>query len=406
MRLRHWMTSIAALLAVAVGGTDARAEDYDPTRVVPAGAPNFNITGRPGGHGFEGAIPEGHYPLISNSGAMGAGPAVMGAGMTGPTPPGAYVNPGAIPGHSSLSNAPLPQEFQPWPQMSPFQNRFSQHYNDDGLWFHDFNNDSRRYFFTMDALLTKFRYPKERVIGSDRTDPQIVPNAAAAGTTSGTQTGNNPLDPINTTVLFAPTTTGEAFDNWDPALGTKVSFGFFDPDKSGFAMNGFWTGEMDDTQRFGIPGSVSRFTLVTRCQKPGAPTGRRGTAVGAEPKHGLRHERVHDIQTTSLGRGSPGHDDAVGQPEALESSHDLGSSLPGALRKALTGRVVTVVSTTPFRCRQAVTPIRTRFQNFARAAMAGCSESTTRATSWDPKSACGMTWVEKTSRWSVKPKSA
>ena len=62
--------------------------------------------------------------------------------------------------HSPVSWGALPnQGYEPWPTVSPFENKFSQHLNRNGLWFSDSATPTgagqREYFFTIDALRTK-----------------------------------------------------------------------------------------------------------------------------------------------------------------------------------------------------------------------------------------------------------
>jgi len=313
MRLQHWMTSVTALLLIGVSAPEASAQQYDPTRVIPAkGSHLAGPTGLPPSSVFSGAIPDGNYPLMP------------GAGMgNGPMPPGSYVNPGAIPNYHAVSagqqgGPPVPNQFNPWPQMSPYDHSFSEHYNDDGLWFHDHNNDARRYFFSADYIRTKFRLPREGLVGSENTDPNqfsgILTGSGGQGTGTDADTGdtvdsNN--EPVTTegrgqevtggdtsggtggdtdqtdafgldieTVPFAPTTTREAFENWEHARGVRLKFGFWEPDASGFELDGFWTGRWDDTQDYGIPGANNAQPETLMVNNPGLPLDDIGVALG------------------------------------------------------------------------------------------------------------------------------
>ena len=59
----------------------------------------------------------------------------------------------------------IPQNYQPWPNISPFENAFQQHSNQNGLWFSDTKPFSQSgqggsgssFFFQMDYLKTKTR---------------------------------------------------------------------------------------------------------------------------------------------------------------------------------------------------------------------------------------------------------
>ncbi len=257
MRLQHWVIPFIGLLLALEGSGTARAQFYDPTQVVPADGsafagptPAVPMPVNPASAG--GPIAEEQFPYFDPTGPVP---------YSGPGAPagGAFI-PGEYPSYTPIGYAPegyggMPAQFQPWPQISPYDHSFSDHFVDQqGLWNHDFNDDGRKVFMTIDATLTSFRFPKDRLIGSEAVDPGIFvrPRPSTEGLLGA--------DPVRT---------NEVFKEWDSAVGLMIRLGFVDPDQSGVELKGLWTGEWTDSQLFGNLGADQDHPLLLNVRNPG-----------------------------------------------------------------------------------------------------------------------------------------
>lgn len=90
---------------------------------------------------------------------------------------------------------------QPWPHISPFENRYAEHNHERGLWFFRSDNSQRRYFANLDYRYASYRRPDVTRVGADVALGDI-PN----------------VDP-NNRLAFLPVDTGVLFDSFVANLG-------------------------------------------------------------------------------------------------------------------------------------------------------------------------------------------
>ena len=79
-------------------------------------------------------------------------PSAGGPPQSGPLPPG------VLPGG----------DLRPFPRISPYENRFNQHFNDGGLWFNETSNAPRKYYGSASYLNGGFKNPNRVEVGSRR----------------------------------------------------------------------------------------------------------------------------------------------------------------------------------------------------------------------------------------------
>jgi len=166
---------------------------------------------------------------------------------------------GSAPGAASVGQPQLPQigsypdTYNAWPNISPYDNKFSQHYNAKGLWYHDWNNKRRSYFFNADALVSKFKDPEELLIGDSRVAffPQL-----------------QPFFPVDGGVFHSTTVAPAGIDEFaverqselDPiSPGVRLNWGFFDPDDSGFELVGYWLSDSEHLFKRGLDQTDGNF---------------------------------------------------------------------------------------------------------------------------------------------------
>ena len=152
------------------------------------------------------SYPEGYPPgMVDESGAYGPMDPNLEMGMAPPgeTPPG----------------------MQPWPGISPFDHRFSEHYNDNGLWMHNTNDSQRKWNGGIEFLwvgLQKINSDQQRI-------------GYPIYRSSFTQRLHRDLSVFK--------------DNMS-AAGVRPYLMFTDPDDSGAEVSGFWTGSPDESHLF------------------------------------------------------------------------------------------------------------------------------------------------------------
>jgi len=222
MRLQHWMIPAMAMLVALTSSRPASAQ-YDPTYVVPADAPQFAAQ----------PAPFPYYDAAANGGILQAGyqePVAppMVAPLQGSNefvPP--YVATQASPlliNPPASAQYPEPGLYPPWPQISPYDHRFQEHSREDGLWFQRTNDEADRHVFTADVIFPRFRRPHNGFIGAPDS---IIPDPLISGTR-------------------------DVFDEFTFSVGLRLGLELIRPDDSGFNLEGFWTGQNDDTERFDL----------------------------------------------------------------------------------------------------------------------------------------------------------
>ena len=173
---------------------------------------------------------------------------------------GSAAGPITAPGMSPISTNPpgasgLPQNFQPWPGISPFDHQYSEHFVDrDGLWkWRGYNNRRRKYFLGIEYIQTSFKEPKLRRIGDPNTvslSDDIIQPFTPPDPTDPTVTTDPPPQYFNGT--FAPTNTRTAFTS-ESQPGTRVRWGYMDPQHQGFEATFWWTQDLNTDKVKGVP---------------------------------------------------------------------------------------------------------------------------------------------------------
>jgi len=215
MRLQHWLTSLLSVLAVLTASS------------------NLHAQGVPGG--FAPADPG----LLND---------LSGHGSNRPPIQDQY---GGIPSSHQISTAPpgaaaLPPTMNPYPAISPFENRFDETYNSGGLWFNDTNNEADKQFFTMSAFFARLNKPGNGYFGN--------PNGADRGIIL-----IDPEDRIYTINYRSFDMTNFADNEHLKTEGMMLRWGQMMPDQTGIVADAFWasdygvtTGLTSDTARDGL----------------------------------------------------------------------------------------------------------------------------------------------------------
>jgi hypothetical protein len=172
----------------------------------------------------------------------------------------------------------IPEGFQPWPQISPFDPANvgqTQHFNSDGLWFKRMLYRRRDYFANIGVTAVQFRNVGSAIIGSpyipSNTDGSLagpgVP-VGFAGVPTGSTIGDdsNGYFVISNRILPLPalsTTAGEYVENpntnlypiWSTSIlgspsavaGIQGELGFFNEDDTGVKLTGWGAMEAETT---------------------------------------------------------------------------------------------------------------------------------------------------------------
>ncbi|MEX0715471.1 MAG: hypothetical protein WD066_02745 [Planctomycetaceae bacterium] len=239
MRLPFWLATVVGILPALAGGGEAIAD---------------GPWSQPG--------PE-TYGAASFDGPPGAPPQFFGSspyeGFPGtPPPPG---SPGVYPTNTPVAvqqgATGLPPGANPWPQISPYDNAFDQHYQKDGLWHRMVSNDFDRTVI-VEGLVTRYRRPSGSFVGSTDIDSQIFFGGVAQAQ------GFSPSSPVNLR-------TGVFNDIWDETGGVRVRLGHMQPDGSGLEFTGFWGGHYRNSLLFGDPNANFNDIDSLRADNPGLP---------------------------------------------------------------------------------------------------------------------------------------
>lgn len=132
--------------------------------------------------------------------------------------------------------AAFPAEFDPWPNVSPYDNNFVQHLNVDGLWVAEQNNEPIRSSLTLESLVSRFKRPEQRLVGSFGA-PRMEGDV---------------FSPIDLGAFWAPAA-GSPFivplavsqvQEGDPiAPGIRAVWAQTHPDGSGVELSGYWSND-------------------------------------------------------------------------------------------------------------------------------------------------------------------
>lgn len=210
-----FIAALSMILAVSVGRTAS-------AQFAPAGSPS----GGADAFGPGAAPPEAFAP-----------------GQFGPPPPPAEALP--------------PANYQPnmlaWPRISPFDNRFSEHYVDDGLWHHERSNAPRQYYASAAAWVGGYRKPGREMVGNPEANAALPPpprrdirfQPATTGAFFGDYIGA-PLVFQNGRLALSTERILQQVGEGEPTeVGVRAKWGFVEPDNTGFELEGFWMPETD-----------------------------------------------------------------------------------------------------------------------------------------------------------------
>ena len=217
MRLQHWIVPALGMV-VALGGSRHVSAQYDPTRVVPADDPYAAAA--------QASTP---FPYYDPSASYG-----QPTGAPQPAVPADWIEPGQVANYSPLlvnppDSAAFPAGFQPYPNISPYDHRLQEHFQEQGLWFQNIDNSQDRHIFSIDVLLVGFREPVNRLIGAPNVfaNPLVVPNPFTDGEFAFRSNFTRDFD---------------MFNHFENSIGAKLRLGSLSVDDSGFMLVGFSTG--------------------------------------------------------------------------------------------------------------------------------------------------------------------
>ena len=268
VRLTHYSAAIFGILVMVCGVPSARAQS-DPFQIgtssVFPSRPGL-VTVRGQSPGF--VVPGGYS---AERGAVGNRP-VMAANYYAPGQQGIPMQGG--------------QSMQAWPRISPFENQFTEHRNEGGLWFRETRNGRRRYFAGMSAMFFDHHKPQSGLFGN----AIFADNAAADGRSV------IPINGINTA--------GDSVFNRNfKTEGIRVNWGYWDIDDTGLEIVGWWASQ--NTMDFNAFTNFDLALLPTFEPRGYVVPANNGTPDGAilffNGSHALRYRQVAaNVQVTRM----------------------------------------------------------------------------------------------------------
>jgi len=239
MRVHPWIVCIFSVMALFTSQTGF--------------AQNGDMGGLPGPGAAGGPLyPPNQYAPV-NAGAPGAGgfvppPPGGPAGAWDPIAAGQNGGPGYHP------------DRKPGPNISPFEHRYAEHQNEDGLWFFQSDNSNRRYYANFDIRIGRYRRPDQTKVGVDVAPPGFTPRFNGAPFPDFVPDDGGPNAPffdflqVDTGVFFDSfvgnrnqintIAVGERSGEPDPSVnGFNLEWGFRDPGGNGLELAGWYTPE-------------------------------------------------------------------------------------------------------------------------------------------------------------------
>ena len=134
MRKQHWLAPVFSAFLMLVCGRDVAAQSNPAREVVRQPPSPISISGT--------SVHEASFA----------------PGMQAPQQAASIPSYGAVAFPGQPGGA-MPAGMNPWPAGSPFDHHYSQHQNEEGLWFWNNNSRGRQFRFTADALISKYRMP-------------------------------------------------------------------------------------------------------------------------------------------------------------------------------------------------------------------------------------------------------
>ena len=157
-----------------------------------------------------------------------------------------------------MGPAGYPSDAQPWPGTDTYGSKLNQHYYNNGFWFNRILSGNSRYYFTMEGLVTRTSAPMHHVIGAQGVNP-LTPvlidilngsdhNQQFFETTGRTDSPDRSSDVVTTGTGAAGTFDFPIFSTQDAGIlqqhfgsgGARASWGWWNPDGSGFTAQAFW----------------------------------------------------------------------------------------------------------------------------------------------------------------------
>ncbi len=227
MRTKHWRTVWLIGLLLASGAQVTWAQ-YDPS-----------------GQGF----PSGQYFVPANAGVP-------------------FGDPSIAPAYSGMDQVGYPPGANAWPNITPYGPSQDRFYTHNGFWFDRILSGKSKYFLTMEGLITATGAPPRKLIGAENVNTVINNFIAAPDPAHNQQFYENPVvsttSPTRTSSLSGGTGTGTGggtgttgstgqydipiFPTLDAGIlpqqigagGVRGSWGWWNPDSSGFMLQAFW----------------------------------------------------------------------------------------------------------------------------------------------------------------------
>jgi hypothetical protein len=165
-----------------------------------------------------------------------------------------YGDPYLVPGYSGMEQAGYPPQGQYWPGVDIYRPGINQHYTENGFWFNRIISGRSRYFFTVEALITRTGAPPHTLIGA--TNVNNVTPLAADVLGEGSQHSQRFVERTVNSANFEPDRDFQGGQNTDVPIfieqdagvlqqhigsgGVRGSWGWWNPDGSGFMVQGYW----------------------------------------------------------------------------------------------------------------------------------------------------------------------
>jgi hypothetical protein len=143
----------------------------------------------------------------------------------------------------------LPPGLQPWPAISPFDHRFSQHVNRGGLWQYRENDSRNKFYFDVEYWIARNKQPGTELIGNVRSDlrlnlPTEIGDTIVVGPGSIVDTDGTAQTGVRFRRAWQPFDTDQfsvhAFD-FGSRAGGRLRLGWMGPDDSGVEFSGWST---------------------------------------------------------------------------------------------------------------------------------------------------------------------
>ena len=207
-----------------------------------------------------GGMPPGGIQQTQFQQPMGPPP---GPGFVPPPPYGV-----APPPHAGPPQYPGGADLQPYPGLDMYRYGYQQTINENGLWFSEKLNASRKYHVSLEFMVPVYAKPGDELFGYRGINTGIGPTqgippfqvsiprtagdvTTGTGGTGGNQQQNEYLQQLQIqNSYFAPLSFDRMF-NKNSGLGLKGEIGFENENGSGISINSWWGGNAEETYQVG-----------------------------------------------------------------------------------------------------------------------------------------------------------